>query len=97
MLLCCVCFLLDNVFHLPWMPKLYLYNYSSSNFAWWQFISHQFCHGNLQHISSNLFQLCVFGRFVEETEGVFGVVAIYLLTGLGTWHRKPPPLPHERE
>ena len=48
-----------------------------------QLISHQFCHGNLSHLSSNLFQLCVFGRFVEDSEGAFGVVMIFLLTGIG--------------
>jgi membrane associated rhomboid family serine protease len=48
-----------------------------------QLITHQFCHGNLAHLSSNLFQLCVFGRFVEETEGFWGVIGIYFITGVG--------------
>lgn len=48
-----------------------------------QFITHQLCHANLAHLSSNLFQLLVFGRFVEDTEGHWGVVFIFFLTGLG--------------
>eukprot|EP00195_Chlamydomonas_chlamydogama_P011468 CAMPEP_0202905298 /NCGR_PEP_ID=MMETSP1392-20130828/33490_1 /ASSEMBLY_ACC=CAM_ASM_000868 /TAXON_ID=225041 /ORGANISM="Chlamydomonas chlamydogama, Strain SAG 11-48b" /LENGTH=133 /DNA_ID=CAMNT_0049593329 /DNA_START=300 /DNA_END=698 /DNA_ORIENTATION=+ len=62
------------------MKALYLYH---AKHQWWQYLTHQFCHGSLQHLSSNLFQLCVFGRFVEETEGGFGVMAIFLVCGLG--------------
>ena len=50
---------------------------------WYQFLTHMFCHGNWQHISSNLFHLCVFGRLVEDTEGSAGVWFIFLVTGLG--------------
>lgn len=39
--------------------------------------------GSLQHLSGNLFNVLVFGRLIEETEGSGGVWAIYLLTGLG--------------
>ncbi|KAG1665651.1 hypothetical protein FOA52_011245 [Chlamydomonas sp. UWO 241] len=81
MLLCVVVFVADHVLHLPAVAKyLYLHNYAPS---WWQYVTHQFCHGSLEHLSSNLFQLCVFGRFVEETEGTAGVVFIFLITGLG--------------
>ncbi|GIM11587.1 hypothetical protein Vretimale_15071 [Volvox reticuliferus] len=42
-----------------------------------------FCHGNLAHLSGNLFNLCVFGKMVEETEGTLGVVFTFLVCGLG--------------
>ncbi|GAX79270.1 hypothetical protein CEUSTIGMA_g6710.t1 [Chlamydomonas eustigma] len=80
MLISCVIFILDNLLHVPGIQFLYLHN---ANVQWWQLITHQFCHGNLAHLSSNLFQLCVFGRFVEETEGFWGVIGIYLITGVG--------------
>jgi membrane associated rhomboid family serine protease len=80
MLISCAIFILDHLIHVPGIEMLYLH---SANVQWWQLITHQFCHGNLAHLSSNLFQLCVFGRFVEETEGFWGVIGIYLITGVG--------------
>ncbi|EFJ44375.1 hypothetical protein VOLCADRAFT_106417 [Volvox carteri f. nagariensis] len=50
---------------------------------WWQFLTHMFCHGNWAHLSGNLFNLCVFGKMVEETEGALGVVLTFLLCGVG--------------
>uniref|UniRef100_A0A699Z5K2 Rhomboid-like protease n=1 Tax=Haematococcus lacustris TaxID=44745 RepID=A0A699Z5K2_HAELA len=62
------------------MTALYLHH---SHPVWWQWVTHLFAHANLQHLSNNLFFLLVFGRFVEDTEGAGGVVAVYLLCGLG--------------
>ncbi|KAL4859452.1 Rhomboid-like protein 11 [Chlorella vulgaris] len=50
---------------------------------WWQFVTATFVHANWQHLSSNAFALLVFGRMVEEEEGVFGLWATYLLAGVG--------------
>ncbi len=50
---------------------------------WYQFITSLFCHANWQHISGNLFFLYLFGRLVEEKEGVAGVVVSYLICGIG--------------
>lgn len=80
MLVNVVVFCLDHILHLPFLKQLYL-NHAHPH--WWQFLTHMFCHGNFQHLSSNLFHLCVFGRFVEETEGGAGVWFVYLITGLG--------------
>ncbi|KAL6761309.1 rhomboid-domain-containing protein [Haematococcus lacustris] len=73
-------FLADKVLHVPHMTALYLHH---SHPVWWQWVTHLFAHANLQHLSNNLFFLLVFGRFVEDTEGAGGVVAVYLLCGLG--------------
>ena len=80
MLICCISFLLDNILHVPFMKELYLYH---SQPQWYQFVTHMFCHGSLEHLSSNLFQLCVFGRFVEDTEGPWGAIFIFLVCGVG--------------
>ena len=49
---------------------------------WWQFLTCIFCHGSWQHLSSNLFQLYIFGKLVEEEEGALGVWASYLVCGV---------------
>jgi len=73
-------FLMDHVFNFPIMRSFYL---NHGNPQWWQFLTCTFCHANWAHLSSNLFQLLVFGRFVEDQEGAFGVWATYIITGLG--------------
>jgi len=50
--------------------------------TWTQYVTSLFCHYNWGHLSSNLFQLYIFGKIVEEEEGSFGVVLSYLLTGV---------------
>jgi membrane associated rhomboid family serine protease len=47
---------------LPFMRNLYLYH---ARPHWWQFITHSFCHGSFDHLSMNLFNLCVFGKLVS--------------------------------
>ncbi len=49
---------------------------------WYQFITSIFCHANWQHLSGNLFLLFVFGKLVEEEEGVVGVVLTYFICGI---------------
>ncbi|PNH10040.1 putative rhomboid protease ydcA, partial [Tetrabaena socialis] len=80
MLACTLLFLADNLLHLPGCSALYL---NHSRPQWWQFVSHLFCHGNFAHLSGNLFNLCVFGSMVERTEGALGVVAAFLVCGVG--------------
>lgn len=75
-----VLFVLDHIAHLSWVPGLYLYN---AHWRWWQFITAAFCHGSFEHLSGNLFMLYVFGRIVEEEEGVAGVWGTYLICALG--------------
>ncbi|KXZ42613.1 hypothetical protein GPECTOR_130g574 [Gonium pectorale] len=80
MLLCSILFLADCVLHLPGCSSLYL-NHARPH--WWQFVTHLFCHGNFAHLSGNLFNLCVFGKMVEETEGAGGVILVFLICGIG--------------
>ena len=42
-----------------------------------------FCHVNWSHISINLFFLYIFGKLVEEEEGVFSLWLSYLVIGAG--------------
>lgn len=72
-------FVLINLLGLP-LQFLYL---NHSNPIWFQFITSMFCHANWAHLSGNMFSLYVFGKIVEEEEGVLGVVVSYLVTGLG--------------
>lgn len=73
-------FLADHVLRLPAMQALYLNHLHPQ---WWQWLSHAFCHASWGHLSMNLFNLCVFGKLVEETEGAFGVVFTYIACALG--------------
>lgn len=88
-------FILDHVLHLPFMQTLYL---NHAHPQWFQWVTHAFCHANWGHLSMNLFNLCVFGKLVEETEGASGVWFTYIVTALGEpWPPRraapPPPLP----
>ncbi len=64
------------------MPLQFLY-LNHANPAWYQFFTSMFLHANWAHLSGNLFFLYIFGKLVEEEEGVLGVVSSYLITGLG--------------
>lgn len=46
-------------------------------------MTHLFCHGSWAHLSGNLFNLCVFGKMVEETEGTAGTIFVFLVCGVG--------------
>ncbi|PNW71689.1 hypothetical protein CHLRE_16g664801v5 [Chlamydomonas reinhardtii] len=80
MLLCVLVFIADNLLHLPGMSLLHLNHYKPQ---WWQWGTHLFCHANFAHLSGNLFNLCVFGKMVEETEGAVGVSLAFLVCGIG--------------
>eukprot|EP00878_Enallax_costatus_P025105 GHUV01026826.1.p1 GENE.GHUV01026826.1~~GHUV01026826.1.p1 ORF type:complete len:177 (+),score=51.92 GHUV01026826.1:225-755(+) len=80
LLLNVVLFVLDHVLHLKGIQMLYLNHVKPQ---WWQWITHAFCHANWQHLSMNLFNLCVFGKMVEETEGAAGLIFAYLITAVG--------------
>ncbi len=75
-----VIFIADHLLNLGFIENLYL-NFSSP--AWYQFFTAMFCHANWAHLSGNLFFLYIFGKLVEEEEGVIGVVSSYLICGLG--------------
>lgn len=73
-------FAADHLLGLRGMQQLYL---NHAHPQWWQWVTHAFCHANWNHLSMNLFNLCVFGKLVEETEGSFGVVFTYVACALG--------------
>ncbi|MBW4665416.1 MAG: rhomboid family intramembrane serine protease [Chroococcus sp. CMT-3BRIN-NPC107] len=75
-----VIFIADHLLRLGFIRNLYL-NFSSP--SWYQFFTAMFCHANWAHLSGNLFFLYIFGKLVEEEEGVIGVVSSYLICGLG--------------
>lgn len=85
-----VLFALDQI--LP-LQGFYL---NQANPAWYQFITSMFFHANWSHLSGNLFFLYIFGKLVEEEEGTLGVVATYLITGIGanllSWILQPGPI-----
>lgn len=72
-----VIYLLDHPLGLP-LGRLYL---NHADPQWYQFITAMFCHADWAHLSGNLFMLYVFGRLVEDEEGLVGVVSSYLITG----------------
>lgn len=75
-----VIFIADKGLRISFIQNLYL-NFNSP--AWYQFFTAMFCHANWAHISGNLFFLYIFGKLVEEEEGVIGIVSSYLICGLG--------------
>ena len=77
-----IVFVLDHSFHLPQIRTLYLDHIGPK---WWQFITSSFCHASWQHLSSNTFLLYVFGKIVEEEEGIWGVWLTYLITAVGAY------------
>ena len=72
-----VLFLLDRVLNLNF---LYL---NHARPQWYQFVTSLFLHANWAHISGNLFFLYIFGKLIEEEEGLVGVVLSYLVCGIG--------------
>lgn len=72
-------FLADKFFLLPFCRALYLYH---ASWKPWQLVSSLFFHDSFSHLSGNLFFLLVFGRFVEDAEGPWGVILTYLVTGV---------------
>jgi len=73
-------FIADHLLGIGLIKNLYL---NQSSPAWYQFFTAMFCHASWAHISGNLFFLYIFGKLVEEEEGVFGVISSYLVCGLG--------------
>lgn len=73
-------FLADHYLHLSIIKSLYLHH---AHPRWFQFATSLFCHANWSHLSGNIFLLYVFGKVVEEEEGAFGVIASYLICGIG--------------
>jgi membrane associated rhomboid family serine protease len=80
LLLNLIIFVLDHTLHLPQIQRLYLDHLAP---RWWQFLTSSFCHASWAHLSSNTFLLYVFGKIVEEEEGIWGVWFTYIITAVG--------------
>ena len=55
----------------------------STEFRWWQPLTHMFMHGGLWHILFNMYTLVMFGSVVERALGTKDYIIFYLITGLG--------------
>lgn len=80
LLLNLIIFVMDHTLHLPQIQRLYLDHLAP---RWWQFLTSSFCHASWAHLSNNTFLLYVFGKIVEEEEGLWGVWFTYIITAVG--------------
>jgi membrane associated rhomboid family serine protease len=55
----------------------------STDFRWWQPITHMFMHDGFWHIFFNMYSLVMFGMVVERVLGTKRFIWFYLITGLG--------------
>ena len=55
----------------------------STDFRWWQPITHMFMHDGFWHILFNMYSLVMFGMVVERVLGTKRFIWFYLITGLG--------------
>lgn len=62
---------------------LALHTWQSTLFKPWQFITHLFMHGSVEHILMNMFALWMFGSILENLWGPTRFLIFYLASGLG--------------
>ena len=55
----------------------------SSQFHWWQPLTHMFMHDGFMHIFFNMYTLVMFGMAVERALGTRKFIWFYLITGFG--------------
>ena len=55
----------------------------STDFRWWQPLTHMFMHGGWWHIFFNMYTLVMFGMVVERALGTKKFLILYFVTGLG--------------
>jgi len=60
-----------------------LYFPESSNFGFWQFLTHMFMHGGFMHILFNMYALWAFGTPLEQIWGKNKFLFFYFSAGLG--------------
>ena len=60
-----------------------LYYFESTNFRFWQPLTHMFMHANLMHIFFNMFALYSFGSNLEHFWGGKKFLFFYISCGLG--------------
>jgi membrane associated rhomboid family serine protease len=54
------------------------------NGAYWQFITYMFLHGDIMHITLNMFVLLMFGGVVEKELGWDRYIMLYIISGIGS-------------
>ena len=55
----------------------------STDFRWWQPLTHMFMHDGFMHIFFNMYSLVMFGMVVERALGTRNFIIFYLITGFG--------------
>ena len=55
----------------------------STDFRWWQPLTHMFMHDGFMHIFFNMYTLVMFGLVVERVLGTRKFIWFYLITGFG--------------
>ena len=55
----------------------------STDFRWWQPLTHMFMHDGFMHIFFNMYSLVIFGMVVERALGTQKFIWFYLITGFG--------------
>ena len=60
-----------------------LHTFQSPLFEPWQFITHMFLHGGVDHILFNMFALWMFGSILENLWGPKRFLTFYIVCGLG--------------
>ena len=55
----------------------------STEFRWWQPVTHMFMHDGFWHIFFNMYSLVMFGMVVERALGTKKFIWFYLITGFG--------------
>ncbi len=79
-------FLLQNVMSMRGVDfdgVFALHFWKSSEFRWWQMITHMFMHGSMAHIFFNMLALWMFGRILENVWGPKRFLTFYLICGVG--------------
>lgn len=75
--------LIGHLFGFGVMDTLAMYPFNSSNFHFWQPLTHMFTHAGLMHILFNMLGLIFLGPDIEEYLGSKNFTLFYLLSGIG--------------
>ncbi len=67
----------------PMDDLLALHTWQSPLFKPWQFVTHLFMHGSIEHIFFNMFALWMFGSVLENLWGPKRFLTFYIVCGLG--------------
>lgn len=78
-LICFVNYLLFNILKMPFCTSLFLNHLKPEGY---QFVTSLFFHGHYLHLSGNIFFLYVFGKIIEEEEGILGLMIAFFVCGI---------------